>query len=89
MANEVEKAQQSQPGGDTIFGKIIRGEIPTEFLHQDDQVIIRCYYWKVTVFSQCVVFKDIAPQAPVHFLVVPKKPIISVMTAEQDDIQVS
>ena len=38
MANEVEKAQQSQPGGDTIFGKIIRGEIPTDFLHQDDKV---------------------------------------------------
>ena len=38
MADEVEKAQQSQPGGDTIFGKIIRGEIPTDFLHQDDMV---------------------------------------------------
>lgn len=38
MASEVEKAQQSQPGGDTIFGKIIRGEIPTDFLHKDDKV---------------------------------------------------
>lgn len=38
MASEVEKAQKSQPGGDTIFGKIIRGEIPTEFLHQDGEV---------------------------------------------------
>ena len=38
MADEVAKAQQSQPGGDTIFGKIIRGEIPTDFLHQDEKV---------------------------------------------------
>ena len=39
MASEVEKAQSAKPGGDTIFGKIIRGEIPVDFLHQDDQVI--------------------------------------------------
>lgn len=38
MSNEVEKAQESQPGGDTIFGKIIRGEIPTDFLYKDDKV---------------------------------------------------
>jgi len=38
MADEVAKAQESQPGGDTIFGKIIRGEIPTDFLYQDDKV---------------------------------------------------
>ena len=37
---------------------------------------------------QCVAFKDIAPQAPVHFLVVPKKPITSVMTAEDNDVEV-
>ena len=88
MANEVEKAQQSQPGGDTIFGKIIRGEIPTDFLHQDDKVEGQRYKRLLNVFMQCVVFKDIAPQAPVHFLVVPKKPIVSVMTAEQEDIEV-
>ena len=29
----------TQAGGDTIFGKIIRGEIKTEFLHEDDQVL--------------------------------------------------
>jgi len=40
------------------------------------------------MFPQCVAFKDIAPQAPVHFLVVPKKPITSVMTAEQEDVEV-
>jgi len=38
MSSEVEKAQTAPPGGDTIFGKIIRGEIPTKFIHEDDQV---------------------------------------------------
>jgi len=39
MSSEVEKAQTAVPGGDTIFGKIIRGEIPTDFIHNDDQVL--------------------------------------------------
>ena len=39
MASEVEKAQDAKPGGDTIFGKILRGEIPTKFIYEDDQVI--------------------------------------------------
>ena len=38
MSGEVEKAQTATPGGDTIFGKIARGEIPTDFIHEDDQV---------------------------------------------------
>ena len=45
---------------DTIFGKITRGEIPTEFLYEDDQ---------------CVVIRDIHPQAPTHVLIIPRKPI--------------
>jgi histidine triad (HIT) family protein len=44
-------------GEDTIFGKITRGEIPTEFVYEDEQV---------------VGFRDIHPQAPVHVLFVPK-----------------
>lgn len=36
--SETELAKTVKPGGDTIFGKIIRGEIPTEFLHQDEKV---------------------------------------------------
>ncbi|XP_072137201.1 adenosine 5'-monophosphoramidase HINT1 [Mobula birostris] len=62
----------AKAGGDTIFGKIIRGEIPCEFLHQDDK---------------CVAFKDIEPQAPVHFLVVPKKPISRLSKAEDSDAE--
>ncbi|BFZ25684.1 hypothetical protein BsWGS_28723 [Bradybaena similaris] len=72
MASEVELAQSAKPGGDTIFGKIIRGEIKTNFLHEDDQ---------------CVAFNDIAPQAPVHFLVVPKKPIVQLSSADDSDEQ--
>lgn len=38
MATEVEKAQSAAPGGDTIFGKIVRKEIPCNFIYEDDQV---------------------------------------------------
>uniref|UniRef100_A0AAY4B7W0 HIT domain-containing protein n=1 Tax=Denticeps clupeoides TaxID=299321 RepID=A0AAY4B7W0_9TELE len=60
MADEIAKAQSAKPGGDTIFGKIIRKEIPANILYEDDQ---------------CLAFHDVAPQAPTHFLVVPKKTI--------------
>ncbi len=45
---------------DCIFCKIIRGEIPADKLYEDDDVMA---------------FKDLSPQAPVHFLVIPKKHI--------------
>lgn len=38
--SEAEKAQSAAPGGDTIFGKILRGEIPTQFIYEDDQVSV-------------------------------------------------
>jgi len=38
MATEVEKAQSAAPEGDTIFGKIIRKEIPCNFIYEDNQV---------------------------------------------------
>lgn len=46
----------------TIFERIIAREIPADIIHEDDQ---------------CVAFRDISPQAPVHVLVVPKRPIKS------------
>ena len=55
---------------DTIFGKITRGEIPTEFLHEDDQ---------------CVVIRDIQPQAPTHVLIIPRKPIPKLADADESD----
>jgi histidine triad (HIT) family protein len=45
---------------DCLFCKIARGEIPARLLYEDDQVIA---------------FHDIGPQAPVHFLVIPKRHI--------------
>lgn len=38
MADEISKAQAARPGGDTIFGKIIRKEIPAKILFEDEQV---------------------------------------------------
>jgi histidine triad (HIT) family protein len=54
---------------ETIFSKIIRKEIPAKVVYEDDQ---------------CLAFYDVAPQAPVHVLVIPKKPIESLeqLTAE-------
>lgn len=72
MSEEIEKAQLAKPGGDTIFGKIVRKEIPCDFIYEDDQ---------------CVAFNDLSPQAPVHFLVIPKKPISRLSEAEDADEQ--
>jgi histidine triad (HIT) family protein len=58
------------PGSDTIFGKISRGELGTKFLHEDDR---------------CVAFSDVNPQAPTHFLVVPKKPLAQLRSATEED----
>jgi histidine triad (HIT) family protein len=44
--------------GDTLFGKIIRREIPADIVFEDDDVLA---------------FRDINPQAPVHVLFIPKK----------------
>ena len=55
---------------DTIFSKIIRREIPAEIIYEDDLALA---------------FKDISPQAPVHFLVIPKKPLPQLSAAESED----
>ncbi|XP_054253392.1 adenosine 5'-monophosphoramidase HINT1 [Indicator indicator] len=70
MADEIRKAQAARPGGDTIFGKIIRKEIPANIIYEDEQ---------------CLAFHDISPQAPTHFLVIPKKPIVRLSEAEDSD----
>lgn len=59
----------SQPT-ETIFSKIIKREIPADIIYEDDF---------------CLAFKDIHPQAPVHFLVIPKKPIPRLTDAEPED----
>lgn len=53
MATEVEKAQTAAPGGDTIFGKILRKEIPCEFIYEDDKVSILT--WQVNFFIKFII----------------------------------
>ncbi|MCX2980899.1 histidine triad nucleotide-binding protein [Halieaceae bacterium IMCC14734] len=55
---------------DTIFAKIISGEIPSEFIYEDEH---------------CVAINDINPQAPVHVLVIPRKPITQLSAAQAED----
>jgi histidine triad (HIT) family protein len=57
-------------GGDTIFGKIIRREIPAQIVYETDNVLA---------------FRDISPQAPVHILVIPKKPIPNISALSPED----
>ena len=54
----------------TIFARIISGEIPADKVYEDEHV---------------VAFRDISPQAPVHVLVVPRKALVSVADAGDDD----
>lgn len=55
---------------ETIFSKIIRREIPAKVVHEDEQ---------------CLAFHDVQPQAPVHVLVIPKKPIVSLEQLAAED----
>lgn len=54
----------------TIFQRIIDREIPARIEHEDEH---------------CIVLHDIQPQAPVHLLIVPKKPIPRVAEAAPAD----
>jgi histidine triad (HIT) family protein len=58
------------PDNDCLFCKVIAGDIPAEFVHQDDR---------------CVVIRDINPQAPTHVLVIPLEHIESLDDASQKD----
>jgi histidine triad (HIT) family protein len=53
-----------------LFCRIIAGEIPTDFVHQDDRSIV---------------IRDINPQAPTHLLVIPKEHLESLDEASQSD----
>lgn len=54
----------------TLFEKIRDKEIPATLVFEDDL---------------CIAFRDIAPQAPVHILIVPRKPVTRVGLAEAED----
>jgi histidine triad (HIT) family protein len=53
-----------------IFQRIIDKEIPAKIVHEDDR---------------CLAFHDVAPQAPTHILVIPKRPITSVAAIKDAD----
>ena len=55
---------------DCIFCKIVKGEIPSTKVYEDESVIA---------------FKDLNPQAPIHILVVPKKHYNNVLDVEEND----
>lgn len=55
---------------DCVFCKIAAGEIPTEAIYEDENLIA---------------FNDLDPQAPIHFLVIPKKHITSLATLDEAD----
>ena len=54
----------------TIFEKIIDKELPANIIFEDDQ---------------CIVIEDISPKAPIHLLVIPKKPIKMLSTSSEKD----
>jgi histidine triad (HIT) family protein len=57
----------AEPVNDTIFGRILRGEIPCDQVFADER---------------CLAFRDVQPQAPVHILVIPRQPIVNLAEAE-------
>ncbi len=54
----------------TLFEKIIEGNIPSKIEYQDEQ---------------CIVIHDIYPQAPIHLLIIPRKPIPRIVQADEID----
>jgi histidine triad (HIT) family protein len=55
---------------DCIFCKIVKGEIPARKIYEDEELLA---------------FHDVNPQAPVHFLVIPKKHIPDVMELKREE----
>lgn len=58
----------------TLFTRIIDGEIPGDFVHRDDR---------------CVAIRDINPAAPVHVLVIPRRPIPSLAELGEEDVELA
>lgn len=65
-----DKEKFSQALMDCLFCKIIDKKVPSDIIYEDSKV---------------VAFKDINPKAPVHFLVVPKKHVVSINHLEEKD----
>ncbi|AWB68627.1 histidine triad nucleotide-binding protein [Saccharobesus litoralis] len=56
----------------TIFDKIISKEIPADIVYEDDKALV---------------FKDISPQAPIHWLIIPKTPIATINDINESNAQ--
>ena len=67
LSSKVGVSPPSDNFGETIFSKIIRKEIPADIVYEDEK---------------CLAFKDIAPAAPVHILVIPKTRISQMSKAK-------
>ncbi|XP_028270418.1 histidine triad nucleotide-binding protein 2, mitochondrial [Parambassis ranga] len=74
--NEVRLAEEASKKygspAPTIFLKVIDKSIPADIIYEDDK---------------CLAFRDINPQAPVHFLVIPRVPIPRISAASDDDAE--
>lgn len=55
---------------ETIFGRIIAGDVPADIVYEDEHALA---------------FRDLSPEAPTHILVVPKKPLANLLSAGADD----
>ena len=58
---------------ETIFHQILTGEIPCDEVYSD---------------KTCLAFRDVQPQAPVHILIIPRKPIKSLREVQLEDDQI-
>ena len=58
---------------DTIFGKMVEGEIPVDKIYEDEH---------------CIAINDINPQAPVHVLVIPRRALARLSDAGDEDREV-
>ena len=65
--SERDAAEQSS---DTVFGAIVRGEIPADVVYEDEH---------------CIAFRDLNPQAPTHVLVIPRIGLSGLQEAEAAD----
>lgn len=74
MNTEQQKAKVARRQEQTIFEKIISKEIKADIIYEDDK---------------CLAFNDITPQAPVHFLVIPKNKIALLDEAKETDQSVN
>ncbi|KAM6188218.1 LOW QUALITY PROTEIN: uncharacterized protein WM294_015988 [Sarcoramphus papa] len=75
VADEIIGARAARPGGaTTVFGKVIGKALPANVIYEDEE---------------CLAFRDLSPQAPTLFLVMPKEPIIRLSEAEDSGESVS